>query len=131
MKEAEKHVRPRVIARFFRRTLMGERMNIGAYMWAAQRLTGIGLVFYLVLHMYTLAGIWNGAEYFDRVMEAMESGPIKVLEVILIGVAFFHALNGLRLILTNSFVGLDQQMLAYGVTAATIIVVLLSIPAVF
>ena len=131
MKDRTHHGRERVSARFLRRTLMGERMNLSAYMWAAQRLSGLALLFYLGLHIYTLASVRKGADYFDRIMRQMESGEIKILEVAIIGIAFFHACNGLRLVLTNLFVDLDQKVLAYGTAAATILFIILSVRAVF
>jgi succinate dehydrogenase cytochrome b556 subunit len=120
-----------VVSRFFRRTYAGERMNVGAYMWAAQRVTGLLLLFYLLLHLYTLSAGLGGAEAFDRAMEQLSSPVIKILEVFLLGAVFFHALNGARLILITIVVDINQKKLAYGLTAAALILTVISIPFVF
>jgi succinate dehydrogenase / fumarate reductase cytochrome b subunit len=106
-------------------------MNFGAYMWAAQRVTGLFLVFYLFLHISVLGSILGGTGRFDQTMHAMEGPVIKLLEVALLGVIFFHAMNGIRLILIHIFVELDHKSLAYGLSVATVLFVIFCIPMVY
>jgi succinate dehydrogenase / fumarate reductase cytochrome b subunit len=120
-----------VVSRFFRRTYSGERMNVGAYMWALQRITGLLLLLYLLLHLYTLSAAVGGIEVFDRAMEQLRQPMVKILEVLLLAVVFFHALNGARLILINIFIDIDQKKLAYGLTAAAFILAVISVPFIF
>jgi succinate dehydrogenase / fumarate reductase cytochrome b subunit len=120
-----------VLSRFFRRTYSGERMNVGAYMWAAQRVTGLLLLFYLLIHLYTLSAGLSGIETFDQAMEQLNRPVIKILEVLLLGTVFFHALNGVRLILVNFFADVNQKKLAYGMIAGTLILTIISVPFVF
>ena len=120
-----------VISRFFRRTYSGERMDVGSYMWAGQRVTGLILLFYLILHLFTLSAGLGGAAVFEKAMAKMNHPAIKLLEVLLLGVVFFHTLNGVRLILVNFFEGADQKKLAYSMTAAALILTVISLPFVF
>ena len=106
-------------------------MNVGAYMWAAQRVSGLILLFYLLLHLYTLSVVFNGSAGFDHAMSLMGHPVIKLLEIALLGTVFFHALNGVRLILINFVVDIDQKALAYGLSAATVIFMIISIPFIF
>lgn len=120
-----------VVSRLFRRTFSGEGMNVGTYMWAAQRITGLLLLMYLLLHLWTLSSALGGAESFNLSMEGLDHPLIKTLEVLLLCMVFFHCLNGARLILVNLFVDMNQKMLAYGMSAATFVLTIVSIPFVF
>jgi succinate dehydrogenase / fumarate reductase cytochrome b subunit len=123
--------RRRLLNRLFRRTLWGEKMNLGAYMWILQRITGLCLLFYLFLHLYTLASILEGENSFNRTMALMDGAVIKFLELGLLWIAIFHALNGIRLILINLFVGINEKVMAYGVCVATIVFLALGIPFIY
>lgn len=123
--------RQTVISKFFRRTLGGEKLNVGAYMWAAQRVSGLILLFYLLLHLYTLSAIFKGSVDFDHAMSLMDHPMIRLLEIALLGTVFFHALNGVRLILINFIGDIDQKILAYSFSGATIICIIISILFIF
>jgi succinate dehydrogenase / fumarate reductase, cytochrome b subunit len=96
-----------------------------AYLW--QRLTGIGITFYLFMHMIVIGSIARGPEAFDRMLGRVThpAGILAPLEFLLILVIAFHALNGIRVI-TLEFGGLAKHhrvsvvamMVAFGVLAA-------------
>lgn len=132
MSEIQKHYKRQGAAyRFFRRTFTGEKMNVGAYMWAAQRVSGLILSLYLLLHLYTLSAVWGGPDAFDHAMNMLDHPVIKFLEVILLGTAFFHAFNGVRLILITLFVNINQRVLAFSLSTATLIFMIISIPFIY
>lgn len=66
------------------------------------RLTGIFLVFYLLLHIYTLSFLKDPSLYSDK-MELFRSSVFIFLEWALGIPVIFHALNGNRLILYEIF----------------------------
>lgn len=117
-----------VTRRFVERTLRGDKLNQGAYMWAIQRITGLTLFGFFILHLTTLGTFLAGPEAFDRTMELMRHPVIRVLELLLLGVAAFHALNGVRLILLNLFLDINQKVLSYCFSAAAIVFMIISIP---
>ena len=106
-------------------------MGFEAYAWAAQRVTGIGLLIFLAWHLYTLNAIISGPAAYDRVMKSMEAPLFKIGELLLLWVVLFHALNGLRLILLNLIPELSHKKLAYTVSIVSLGLVLLSIPIFF
>jgi len=103
-------------------------MNQGAYMWAMQRITGLTLFGFFILHITTLGTVLTGQDAFDRAMALMRHPVIHILELLLLGVAAFHALNGIRLILLNLFLDINQKVLSYCFSAAAIIFMIVSIP---
>ena len=81
----------------------------GWYAWLFQRLTGIGLVGYLFLHIGVIStGRW-GDKTFDQVLVFLQTPPFVVMDLILVAVVLFHALNGVRVILFDLGVGIRQQ----------------------
>jgi len=75
----------------------GGRWGCERYLYALHRLTGLGLLFYFLLHIFvTSARIW-GPQAWAASM-ARVHGAVFVLGEYLIFAAFaFHAVNGVRL----------------------------------
>jgi succinate dehydrogenase / fumarate reductase cytochrome b subunit len=125
------HKRKGVIQRFTTRTLRGRPLGFEAYMWAAQRITGVIIFGFLMYHLYTLSTIFESKAAFDQVMKRFQRPLIKFGELLLVWIILVHALNGLRLILLNLFPGLNHKQLAYYASGASLILFLCSIPVFF
>lgn len=79
--------------------------RLGPEKWAYffQRITGILIFLYLLLHILVTSTRAIGADTWERTMGAV-SGPIfRFLEYLLIVLITFHAFNGIRLIATELF----------------------------
>jgi len=127
---ASPETRKTVLRQIIERTLKGEWLGFEAYIWAAQRVTGIVIVAFLIVHLYTLGAIGGGEAAFDRIMQKMDSPLVKVGELILLWVLLFHALNGIRLILLNLVPTINHRRIAYWVPVISLILVLVCIPAI-
>jgi succinate dehydrogenase cytochrome b556 subunit/succinate dehydrogenase hydrophobic membrane anchor protein len=68
----------------------------------AHRVSGAALAAYMVAHLLTLAALQQ-PERFDRLMQTYRSWPFVLAEWALAVPVIFHALNGGRLILFESF----------------------------
>lgn len=81
--------------------LSGGRYGLERRLYILQRLTGLGLIFYLPVHIVVTARRVQGEEVWESTMEAMHN-PLFTIGEYLLFVAFaFHATNGLRLVLTE------------------------------
>ncbi len=79
----------------------GGRWGIDRYLYSLHRVTGLGILFYFVLHIFVTAARARGEAAWVQSMESV-TGPIFVLGEYLVFVAFaFHALNGIRLALVE------------------------------
>ncbi|MBW1698934.1 MAG: hypothetical protein JRH18_15060 [Deltaproteobacteria bacterium] len=126
------HGKPKgVIRRFVTRTLRGEALGFEAYMWAAQRVSGVIILGFLIWHLYTLGSVLSGAEAFDQAMKRMQSTVVRLGELVFVWIVLLHALNGLRLIMLNLFPALNHKRLAYCVSLLSIVLILFSIPMIF
>jgi succinate dehydrogenase / fumarate reductase, cytochrome b subunit len=75
----------------------------GMLAFMLHRLTGIGLVFYLYLHLAVLSKLRGGPESWDSFLALVRSPWFLVLDGILLLGVLLHGLNGLRL----TFIGLN------------------------
>jgi succinate dehydrogenase / fumarate reductase cytochrome b subunit len=106
----------------------------GAGLWAfvAMRLSGIGLVVYLYLHLVILRQLAEGPAAWDQFVALAKSPAFLLLDVLLIAGILVHGLNGLRLTLISFGVGVAQQKtLLAGVVALTVVLTALSFYAIF
>lgn len=79
------------------------REGMGAYL--LHRLTGVGVLLFLVLHILdTLLLAWGPAVY-NRVIRIYAHPAFRPLEVLLFAAVLFHALNGVRITLVDFWDG--------------------------
>lgn len=75
------------------------RYPIERYLFTLHRISGLGLVLYLPIHVWVTSRRLQGPEAWERTMAAL-SHPVFTLGEFLVLAAFvFHALNGIRLLL--------------------------------
>ena len=76
------------------------KKRVGMVAWMLHRLTGLGLVLYLMLHVWGLRAITDPAAY--NALIASYHGPLfKVAEFGLLIAVIYHALNGVRIVLID------------------------------
>ena len=74
-----------------------------------QRITGLGLVFYLFVHIIVISTALAGSETFDNVLTVLQLPVFVVLDLFLAAAVLYHGLNGLRVILIDLGVGITRQ----------------------
>lgn len=95
-------------------------------MWAyaLNRITGIGLVVYLYLHLAVLSLLTHGPGSWDAFVSLARSPYFLTLDVILIAGALIHGLNGLRVALTGFDIGVKAQKALFVILMLVAIVTL-------
>jgi len=88
-------------------------MRTGTAAWLLQRLSGLFLTFYLIVHLIVIGTAVRGEDAFDDLLAAFDKAPFLILDAGLVGVVAFHAVNGLRLILFDFAIGLRFQKLLF------------------
>jgi len=88
-------------------------MRTGTAAWLLQRLSGLFLTLYLVVHIFVIGTAVQGEETFDDLLSTFENTPFLILDAGLVGVVAFHALNGVRLVLLDFAIGLRLQKLLF------------------
>lgn len=75
------------------------KIKEGMLSWILHRTTGVAIVAYLIIHIWSMAKMSKGPEAFNAVIEAYKTTLFRAGEVLLLGAILFHGTNGLRLIL--------------------------------
>jgi succinate dehydrogenase / fumarate reductase cytochrome b subunit len=73
------------------------RGGLGMVMWALHRVTGLGILLFLLLHVVDIFLLTFGEEVFNELLVIYTSPWARVMEVFLLFGFLFHALNGLRI----------------------------------
>ena len=79
--------------------LYAGKYSFERYLYLGHRLSGLGLIAYMVLHIVETANRLRGEEAWAGLMGLFASPPFKVIEYLLFVMAVFHAMNGIRLML--------------------------------
>jgi len=73
----------------------------GMWSWVGHRITGVGIFFFLLVHVLDTSLVRVSPEAYDAVIGAYKN-PIMIMgEIGLVGAIVFHAFNGLRIILVD------------------------------
>ncbi len=85
------------------------RRKLGMWAYALNRITGIGLVVYLYLHLVILSLLTRGPGGWDAFVSLARSPYILTLDVVLLAGILIHGLNGIRIALTGLNIGVRAQ----------------------
>jgi succinate dehydrogenase cytochrome b556 subunit/succinate dehydrogenase hydrophobic membrane anchor protein len=99
----------------------------GQYAWVLHRATGLGVLFFLLVHIIDIMLIGLGRDIYDKSVELYSNPFLIPMEIALVGAVIYHTLNGLRVILINFWpMGVRRQHQLFWV--ALVGSVLLTIP---
>jgi succinate dehydrogenase / fumarate reductase, cytochrome b subunit len=73
----------------------------GMWTWVLHRITGVGVFFFLLVHVLDTALVRVSPEAYDLVIATYKTPIVNLLEVGLVGAVLYHGLNGLRIILVD------------------------------
>jgi succinate dehydrogenase / fumarate reductase cytochrome b subunit len=85
--------------------------TIGMWAWILHRLTGLGLVFYIFIHIVLMStSLLRGQQAFDATLSYLMGHPVfQVLETLVLGAALYHGFNGIRILLFDLGVGIGVR----------------------
>jgi succinate dehydrogenase / fumarate reductase, cytochrome b subunit len=75
--------------------------DVGQYAWVLHRATGIGVTFFLLIHIIDIMLIGWGRDVYDHTVSFYANPFIIPMEIMLVGAVIYHTLNGLRVIAIN------------------------------
>jgi succinate dehydrogenase / fumarate reductase cytochrome b subunit len=88
--------------------------SAGMWAWVFHKFTGWVLVGYLFTHIAVLSTALQGDTAYTNTISTLEGLlVVRLLEIGLLAVAVFHILNGLRLLLIDLGIGLEEQDKAF------------------
>ena len=73
-----------------------------------QRLSGLGLLAYLIGHIYETSSIVNGKMAWDKMLELTQTTQGHLILTLVIGMCVFHTANGIRVMLGHGGIGVGK-----------------------
>jgi len=82
--------------------------TVGMWAWILHRLTGLGLVLYIFIHIVLMSSsLLRGQQAFDAMLTLLMSHPLfEVLDRLLLGAVLYHGFNGIRILLFDLGLGI-------------------------
>ncbi len=101
----------------------------GQWAWMLHRVTGLGVMLFLILHIFDIFLMAAGEEVFEDFLTLYTAAPFRFLEAGLIFAVIYHALNGARVIVVDFWPQTGRFQKVFWRVQLTL-AVLISIPAV-
>ena len=106
-----------------RRTLY--RGDPGMWSWVLHRISGATIFFFLFVHVIDTALVRVSPQAYNEVVGTYKTPIVGLMEAGLVAAVLYHALNGIRVILIDSWSeGPRQQRLMLWIVAVVFVVVL-------
>lgn len=108
-------------------TALRYRGREGMWSWILHRVTGLGVLLFLIIHVVDTAIVIYFPATYDHALSIYKSPIFRFAELLIFFSVIFHALNGLRIIIQDFWpvVMLRQRQMAWG---AALIALLAIIP---
>lgn len=94
-------------------TILAYRSGVGMWAFVLHRITGVALIFYLLMHIMVISTSLLGAQSFNRLLAVLTSPPFLVADLGLLAAILFHSFNGVRIVLFDLGIGIRQQKVIF------------------
>ena len=83
------------------KTNLNYRKDSGSWAWILHRITGVALIAYLFMHIFSLSPLSQGRQAFNEFMQHYTTPFFMVMEWLLFAFVLFHSLNGVRIVIVD------------------------------
>jgi len=98
------------------------KRDTGTWAFTLNRITALGLTFYLYLHLIVLRKLAQGPVAFDSFITLAKSPLYIIGELLVIVAVLLHGLNGLRVTLTSFGIAVPyQKQMFYGLVLLVVV----------
>lgn len=73
----------------------------GQWSWMLHRVTGVGVLLFLLAHILDTALIALGPEHYNAIIRIYRLPLFRLGEVALVAMVLYHALNGIRIVIID------------------------------
>jgi succinate dehydrogenase / fumarate reductase cytochrome b subunit len=114
-----------------RRTSLGNSLSYrgreGMWTWILHRVTGLGILLFLIIHVVETATVIYFPATYDWFLESYKTGLFRFAELVIFFSVLYHAVNGLRIVVQDfwPYVMERQRQLVW---ASAVVVVLAMLP---
>jgi succinate dehydrogenase / fumarate reductase cytochrome b subunit len=103
-----------------------EWRRLGFWVWMLRRVSGLGIAFYLLLHIVVIHQLVAGRATFDQAMDLFASPAFRLGELAVVVACIVHAVDGVRVMAIEAFdlARAERRMLWLSATVASVAVAL-------
>ncbi len=98
--------------------------GIGHWSWILHRLGGLGIAFFLILHILDIFMVGVSKEVFEELLFIYHEPLLRPVIWALVFGVFYHALNGLRIIIQDFWPHMFRYQKQLATTVWVIVIVL-------
>ncbi|HEX2987051.1 MAG TPA: succinate dehydrogenase, cytochrome b556 subunit [Chloroflexota bacterium] len=91
------------------------RRGVGMWAFVLNRLSGLGLAVYLILHLAVLSTLARGEANWEAFLVLARSPVLLLLDSALFAALLYHGLNGIRVALVGMGFGVERHKVSFGV----------------
>jgi succinate dehydrogenase / fumarate reductase, cytochrome b subunit len=120
----------RTMATDYRSRSLGQALRYrgrsGMWTWILHRVTGLGILLFLIVHVADTAAVAYWPEFYDRTLELYKLPIFRFAELLIVFSVLYHALNGMRIVIQDLWpiAMMHQRRLATAAIALTAIVII-------
>jgi succinate dehydrogenase / fumarate reductase cytochrome b subunit len=98
------------------------RLSWNELAWLGHRLSGIGVLIYLFMHIVENATLAFGPDVYDWTQTLFHNLPVRLGEIVLMAALVYHSLNGIRVVVMDFWPSTTRlyRPLTYGVIVLTV-----------
>ena len=85
------------------------RKEAGMVAWVISIISGFAIGGYLIINALVIFGLTRGEHYFDAIMKMMFSPFVLVIEMLLFIAVLYHIFNGIRVLLFDFGLWIEDQ----------------------
>ena len=85
--------------------LFGYRVSWSQLAWIGHRASGLGVLFYLFLHIVETSTVLFGPDVYNAAVGIFRNLPFRLLEILLMAAPVYQALKGIRVIANGLWPG--------------------------
>ena len=99
------------------------RGQSGMWSWLLHRITGLGILLFLLIHIVDISLLNFGPDVYNEGIALFGTPIVRLLSLALIAAVFYHAFNGVRVMLIdfNSWGPRYQRIMFWAVLALTVV----------
>lgn len=99
------------------------RGQSGQWSWLFHRVTGLGVLLFLLIHVVDITLIGFGPNVYNAAVQVFSTWPVRLASLALIASVLYHACNGVRIIIIDFWPqGYKyQRLMFYGAVAISVL----------